>query len=290
MRILIVGDLHGKTPKVKVKGFDVILAPGDFCSDAAKPFLFQSLRERLEGKRKPREWYEIAGKHMAKRLLLGSVADGRKVLQRIASHGKPVYIVPGNWDWTGLEHKSKPRRAWDVTSQNHYLLLFDGLHNVHDTYHRIVDAGECIVIGNGIHAGPEYPQTAADKARFTKTQLHARKAAYDREYKALAKLFMQARKIGKPVIFLSHNVPYDTPLDKIDNPHSPRNGQHFGSVLARKLILEFQPLVCVGGHMHEHFGSCKLGKTTVINAGFGPEKNVLLELSGKRIKTLKFYK
>lgn len=51
----------------------------------------------------------------------------------------------------------------------------------------------------------------------------------------------------------------------------------------------YQPLVCIGGHMHEHFTKCKIGKTIAINVGFGPYANVWLELSDNKIKRLEFY-
>jgi len=89
---------------------------------------------------------------------------------------------------------------------------------------------------------------------------------------------------------MSHNVPYNTPIDKINNPESPRDGQHFGSLIAREMIDEFQPLVCIGGHMHEHFTSCMLKKTTCVNAGFGSEVNVWMELIGNKIEKLDFHK
>ena len=42
--------------------------------------------------------------------------------------------------------------------------------------------------------------------------------------------------------------------------------------------------------MHEHFGKDKIGKTTVINAGFGSYVNVFMEIDKGKIKKLKFYR
>ena len=44
-------------------------------------------------------------------------------------------------------------------------------------------------------------------------------------------------KAKKPVIFLSHNVPFNTPIDQIVNKESPRNGDHFGSLIAMQLLM-----------------------------------------------------
>ena len=96
------------------------------------------------------------------------------------------------------------------------------------------------------------------------------------------------QKAKKPIIFLSHNVPYNTSIDKIVNKKSPLNGKHMGSYLARELIIEHKPLVCIGGHMHEHFGKTKLKSTVCINAGFGSNVNTILEIKNNKITELKF--
>ena len=40
--------------------------------------------------------------------------------------------------------------------------------------------------------------------------------------------------------------------------------------------------------MHEYFGKEKIGKTTLINCGFGPKVNTLLEIENGKIKKIKF--
>ncbi|MEK6974409.1 MAG: hypothetical protein AABW41_04210, partial [Nanoarchaeota archaeon] len=113
------------------------------------------------------------------------------------------------------------------------------------------------------------------------------KSEYSRLYKKVSDLF---EKATKPVIFLSHNVPFNTKIDKITNKESPRYGYHYGSLLAREIIEKYQPLICIGGHMHEHFGKCRIGKTIAINTGFGSNVNTFLELEGSKIKRLEFYR
>ena len=88
---------------------------------------------------------------------------------------------------------------------------------------------------------------------------------------------------------MPHNVPYNTPLDIINSPGNPRHGMHFGSLIAKELCKEYQPKICVGGHMHEWHKACKIGRTTAINAGFGGNVNTLLELRNGRIAALDFY-
>ena len=110
--------------------------------------------------------------------------------------------------------------------------------------------------------------------------------------KLLSKLNMtyKNRNRNVPTIFLSHNVPNGTKLDILINKESEHHKKHFGSTVALDFCEKYQPLVCIGGHMHEHFGKDKIGKTTVINAGFGIYVNTLLEIEGNKIKKLKFYR
>jgi Icc-related predicted phosphoesterase len=282
MKFLIVGDLHGKKPHIYFKDFDAIIAPGDFCSDAPRKYMFQELREKLRNPNSKAKWYDLVGKRLARKMIKKSLSDGREILEQLDSFGVPVYIVPGNWDWT----KDKDP-DWDFFKQDHYRELTKELSNIVDVYHRMRNAGDYQIIGHGISSGPEYPQYKEDLERLKPKKLAKIMREYKRNSKKVASLF---EKASKPVIFLSHNVPFNTLLDKITNKDSPRYGYHYGSLIAREMVDRFQPLVCIGGHMHEHFGKCKLGKTTVINAGFGPRVNILLEIKGNNIVNLKFVK
>jgi len=266
MRFLIVGDLHGKVPKIAAKDFDAIIAPGDFCSDGSKYYQFKALKLRMEGRQV--EWEQLVGKRRAKQMIDKSVRDGRAILKKLNSFGKPVYVVPGNWD----REEDWPK-------------LKRGLKHIVDVHQRSVDAGELTIIGHGYISGPEYPPTKKLEGHYTKQELKLKKREFDYQMKEFSKLI---KKSKKPVLLLSHNVPYNTPIDKIVNKDSPRNGQHLGSLIARRLIDQHHPLLCIGGHMHEHFRAIKMGKTTAINAGFGPDVNVLLEIEKGKIKRKKF--
>lgn len=96
-------------------------------------------------------------------------------------------------------------------------------------------------------------------------------------------------KASEPVIFLTHNVPFNTPLDLIRNEESPRNGDHFGSLITRDMIERYNPLLSIGGHIHENFGKYRLKDTLCINSGFGSDVNTLVELEDSKVKNLKFY-
>ena len=56
MKILVVGDLHGQKPKIYFRDFDAIIAPGDFCSDAHRKYIFEALRRNIENPKKKFRW------------------------------------------------------------------------------------------------------------------------------------------------------------------------------------------------------------------------------------------
>ncbi|PIN74723.1 hypothetical protein COV18_05885 [Candidatus Woesearchaeota archaeon CG10_big_fil_rev_8_21_14_0_10_37_12] len=278
MKFLIIGDLHGAKPKIFVKDFDVIIAPGDFCSDGLRKYMFQALIKRMKTD-EDIDWYDFISRQKAKQAIQKSLRDGRKILNFLNSFNKPVYVLPGNWDWTPHETK------WKYLQQNHWKKIVGDLKNIKDCHFKNVQFKKLQFVGHGISSGPE--KLIVSK-RLESEQASLFKA-YNKYFKKISTLFMRAKKNKKPVIFLSHNVPYYTKLDKVINKKSPRNGEHCGSILARELILKHKPLVCIGGHMHEHFGKDKIGKTIVINAGFGKNVNTLLEIKNGKITKLQFY-
>src|SRR3989344_7769013 len=280
MKFLIIGDLRGNVPEIYFEDFDAIIAPGDFCSDAPRKYMFQALKLNLENPKSKIQWYDLAGKKNAKEMIKKSVQDGRKILEKLNGIGVPVYVVPGNWDYA-----ESNKTGWKEANKVYWKSLKKGLKNIIDVHQKIINIGDYQIIGHGITSGPEYPQQ--ELKNYTKSELKIKKIEYLKMYKKIDLLFSKAKKL---VIFMPHNVPYNTPLVKIVNPASPRNGQHFGSLIARQMIDRYHPLVCIGGHMHEHFRSYKMGKTTAINAGFGSYVNVLLEIYGNKIRRLEFHK
>jgi Icc-related predicted phosphoesterase len=119
-----------------------------------------------------------------------------------------------------------------------------------------------------------------------KNQLQKSVQKYNKLITKYSKLFNKSKN---PTILLSHNVPFNTSLDTIQNKSSPMNGKHYGSNLARDLIIKHKPILCVAGHMHEHYGTCKIGQTVVLNAGFGGKNNTLIIFKKGKITSVKFF-
>jgi Icc-related predicted phosphoesterase len=62
-------------------------------------------------------------------------------------------------------------------------------------------------------------------------------------------------------ILVSHAPPFNTLVD------ITKGGRHVGSKAIREFIENYQPNVCISGHIHEGKGSDTLGKTVIINPG-----------------------
>jgi len=58
------------------------------------------------------------------------------------------------------------------------------------------------------------------------------------------------------------------------------------------MCLRHKPLLCIGGHIHEGYGKDKIGETILINAGYGRDAQVLVDLNEKtgKIRKIKFWK
>ncbi|MBS3147226.1 metallophosphoesterase [Candidatus Woesearchaeota archaeon] len=298
LKFLIIGDLHGQKPKIYFKDFDYIIAPGDFCSDKGLRPLTKKWMQVSNKKKMHFSSFllKTIGKKKYEKLNTESLKVGRKILEYLNSFDKPVFIVPGNWDQSYRESKADKEEN-DFYARKYFLeavmgnqtnqYLTKNLQNIYDCQYKLFKFGKFNIIGYGLSSNAENPKMKEDV--YTKKQFILLTKKYK---KLLSKLNMtyKNRNRNVPTIFLSHNVPNGTKLDILINKESEHHKKHFGSTVALDFCKKYQPLVCIGGHMHEHFGKDKIGKTTVINAGFGSYVNTLLEIEGNKIKKLRFYR
>lgn len=274
MKLLIVGDCHGAKPEVgeKAEEADVILATGDICgdSDEMRNAMFQAMdTEKM--------WYDILGREKAKESVKKSLEEGEKVLEYLDSFNKPVFLVPGNWDWSGEEE------GWKFLEKNRFQQLIEKFRNIHNINGESFQDSNFCYIGYGPCPGPEVPQYEDDKPE-EKDEREEIIREYEKDLEEIGELFERSKN---PVIFLSHNVPHDTSLDRIENPDSPADGRHYGSLLVRELIEEKSPVLSVAGHMHEGFGEEKIGETLAINAGL--HSAVMVEIQRSEIIEKEFF-
>ena len=276
MKIGAVGDLHGEEPDIdreEMEKADFILATGDFCAgrDEVRSLMFESIGEDWN-------WYEKMGEEQAKKEVKASLDAGREVLEYLNSFGKPVYVVPGNWDWSGEIYSD-----WSYLNKDRFQELVDEFDNIHNINYTCSEDHRYSIIGYGPCSGPELPQYEEDMPK-SQEELEDLKQEFRETKKQLSKLYEQAEN---PVIFLSHNVPHDTSLDMIDNEESPKNGRHYGSVIVKELIEEKQPLLSVAGHMHEGYGIENIKNTSCLNAGLNAYG--FINLNGENVEFTNFH-
>ncbi len=260
LRFLVIGDLHGVIPKIHVdlNSIDAIIAPGDFCGDDVRIYYKKLFELRKENPLV--EFDDVCPKWKQKLYDVKSLRKGKVVLNFLNSLGKPVFLVPGNWEPTSHENgKSKGDDKWQK--------LKSGFENLVDVENRRVNFKELSFVGHGSTSAPEDLEESYFRKVFRKLSSYLKTAK-------------------NPIILISHNVPYNTKLDKIQDENSFLNGKHWGSIISRMLIDEYQPMLCVGGHIHEGFGKTRLKKTVCINAGFGSEVNTVVEIDVNNGKVL----
>jgi Icc-related predicted phosphoesterase len=74
-------------------------------------------------------------------------------------------------------------------------------------------------------------------------------------------------------ILVSHNPPYGTKVDQT------LLGIHAGSKAVREFIDDFQPDLCLCGHIHEAIGSDRIGNTLILNPGPFPKHYARIEIN-----------
>jgi uncharacterized protein len=82
----------------------------------------------------------------------------------------------------------------------------------------------------------------------------------DEIYQTLMRGYDEVRDV-RPLLMVCHTPPFETRCDRI------AGGRAVGSTAARQFIQEYQPDLCISGHIHESAGVDTIGPTTIINAG-----------------------
>ncbi|MFT4249957.1 MAG: metallophosphoesterase family protein [Candidatus Woesearchaeota archaeon] len=279
MKFLVVGDLHGQTPRIPDVEFDAVIVPGDVCSDEGiKPLMMQAVQARKDGEEVV-DWWDVVSRKEARRLLDHSLSEGRSILEMLNSLGVPIFAIPGNWDWTGYEDAS-----WKYLRSNLWeKRVVSGLENVIDCDGSLVTFEEITFVGYGRCNGPELVGLRG-YADVSESEVLESELEFEELFTFYSELFSQA---NKPTIFLAHNVPYGTSLDVIVNPDNPMDGMHYGSILVTELIKEFSPLITIGGHMHEHYGTDEVEGSVCLNAGFGSDKATIVEIVDGEVSVTK---
>lgn len=254
MKILAIGDFHGEWDKkwerlIKKEKIDLVISNGDYF-----PFDYRDLWfKHCYGK--DCELWEVIGKKKMREFLLKDLNKGEKAIARLNSLKVPVFSVIGNLDHgnyndTHNTKKIKKGKSWKWAEQDFFKKLIKKYRNIMMIDYKAVRFGEFVFIG----------------ARGGTNPGHVKSKIYKKHKEILNRLFRRYNK--EKVIFISHNVPYNTKLDKISmKAHLKVRGKHYGSKLIRRAIDKWEPILHIGGHIHEGRGRDKLGKTVCVNPG-----------------------
>jgi Icc-related predicted phosphoesterase len=157
----------------------------------------------------------------------GPAELAEEILNVISSYDTPVLAIPGNCDPETIHSKIENSKAVNIHGRN-------------------------VVIKNiGICGfGGSNPTPFDTPLEFEEVQI------YDEASKVLKGVEKE-----KITLFITHAPPYGTKTDLLPS------GQHAGSTSIRKIIEEFQPSLCICGHIHESRGTDEIGKTKIINPG-----------------------
>ena len=284
MKIIAIGDFHGKFPeklikKIKKENIDLILSTGDFCGNNELQKLFFKYAYGTN-----KELWEFIGKRKAGLLDKKNFLAGKKILKKLARLNKKAIGVRGNWDPVNWQDIGFPGKRDAYSKRFNELIKKSGLKIIDFKNYKFSDYN---FVG--------YPRSTYP-GKVTK---HIEKKIRKREGKKAGKVIKKIKEDNKKffkklrgkfqenTIFISHNCPYNTKLDKVKK--GVQKGKHYGSWLAKKLVQDLKPFLVICGHMHENQGKCRIGKSLIINPGAAYEgKAAIIEIKKNKVKNVKF--
>jgi Icc-related predicted phosphoesterase len=171
--------------------------------------------------------------------------------EKLEGTGIRCYVAPGNDDMFELD---------DLIRTSKHVQLAEGKVIELDRHHEMISSG---------WSNPTPWNT------YREEEDHELRARYDA---MLAQL-----QDPRQAVFNLHPPPYGTTLDDVPEltedlkpKHAGRSLVPVGSRSVREVILEYQPILGLHGHIHEGKGAIRLGKTLCINPGSMYEQGRLL--------------
>jgi len=261
IKILCIGCLHGKIPKgmrhfIKTNKIDIVLAHGDFTDFT----FFRNLQFTYWNLIAAGLAFEdIIGKKKLYQLEKFGIRRGKRVLRFLNSIGVPVIITHGNHDITN-KYPWKESDTFAELSPNTLENTIKNLKNIRLLDYSLTKFRNLCIYGIGCKVlTPKKPENPIVYNYWKNLRA--------RENKKLKQFF--AKQKARQTIVLTHDPPYGTKLDKITWKKSPRYGEHLGTDQVKKFVKKYQPLLWVCGNIHEGRGIMKIGRTTVVNTGYG---------------------
>ena len=299
MKLLVIGDLHGRKPVIRHKDFDAFVLVGDICDDRdIAPFyrnFFGLLKEAGEDEKISFEEFLLGMVQKEGSLEdseKSSLKKGNEILRYLDTFNKPIFMVAGNWD-----QSYGPTRIKDMDNGDYSYLktfldwwageklnpeLIKGVKNIKNCLFKNHEFNGINIVGYGHSSGPEKLSRKRSSLSLTKSERAKLNITYNKLRNKLKEAYGKRVHKKFPTLFITHNVPYDTKLDIIKDKNSYAYKNHAGSTIAREFCDTCQPLICVGGHIHENPGKVKIKNTLAINAGYGARAQVLIDIDEKK--------
>ena len=165
MKILAIGDFHGKFPeklkkRLKKEEFDLILSPGDYCGNRELAKLYFKYVYSKDESNIPREIMK-----KIKKLDKLSVQKGLQVIKEIKGFRREFYGVCGNWDPRGYEFDiGGIKEDYGRLDSRKFLNSFKNNMKLIDFKYKKLK--EVFIVGGGSSTSPG----KADKKRFNNIQ------------------------------------------------------------------------------------------------------------------------
>ncbi|MDP2947543.1 MAG: metallophosphoesterase [Nanoarchaeota archaeon] len=253
MKILAIGDPHGKLPKNIPKKFDFCIITGDLGkANLARKRFFEN-QKRKQNDLPGLEETETYTKEVYNEIHYSTISV-LKFLSKFA----PVYTIQGN---VGIFKKSESKeikKKWKIN-------LFSTREKIKSIKNVNLIKNQFRII-NGLKIG--FLEFFTD----TSWVKEFRPMDYSKKMKSAKKQTDKAKKILSRFkgldILVCHQPPYGI-LDKVNFPGIPKNwiGKHAGSKAILNYIKTYQPKIVLCGHIHEAKGKAKIRKTVVYNLG-----------------------
>jgi Icc-related predicted phosphoesterase len=287
MKILAIGDFHGKFPsklKKAAKEVDVILSVGDF-GGVKEWYVYLRYLFHQVAKNKPYKSAEdFFGKKRYKEIDKkdGEVTKG--ILKYLNSLGKPVIFTFGNTDDTWYSYNFD-RRAWKLNkSRINFVKRLNNLKEI--TYSTTSLKG---IKFSGFGGYMDVDSYVDDRAR-SKDSPELIQGRILRRARSKKKLFSLISGKAKKRILILHYPPKGY-FDIIKMKGNIRNGTSAGIGFFLDAIKKSKPSLVLCGHMHEYQGMKKIGKSVLINPGpAGEGKAAIIDYDEgvAKVKKVKF--
>jgi len=252
MKILVIGDPHGRLPNRIPKNVDLILLTGDIGkSNLVRKMAFENIERKRKGL--PEKKYSSK---QEKKSYMEIYNSSMKILRNL-SKVAPVYFIFGNVEFHDDEIRKMEKKIG--LKLPYFIKNVNEINNLNIINNRIRNFNE-IRIG-----GLEYFVDTSWVREFKPSDYKERLENAKKETEKAKKVLKRFKNID---ILLCHQPPYGY-LDKVNFQGAPKHwkGKHAGSKVILDYIKKEQPKYVFCGHIHEAKGKKKIGQTEVYNVG-----------------------